>query len=397
MKILVHDSGHAFPLQLSRHLATRGHDVLHLYAESMSMPRGPVAPRPDDPPNFHVQGLSIGKKIDKYSYIKRSYQERAYGKLLASVITRANPDVVLGGTSALDIQGAALVACRRRRIGFVFWAQDITSIAIDRVMRRKIPVLGAVVGAYYKATEKLLLNKSDEVIAISDDFARIFESWGVARQRISVIENWAPRDELPPRPRDNDWARAHDLAGKFVFLYAGTLGLKHNPALLLHLAQRFADRPEVRVVVASEGPGAEFLAGHQAATPNLVLLPYQPFETLPDMMGAADVLVTVLEPDAGVFSAPSKVLTYLCAGRPILGVLPEDNLATRVIARARAGITVAPDDEPEFLAAAERLLGDTAGRVVYGQNALDYAAKTFDIRAIGDRFEPILARAARRQ
>jgi len=57
---------------------------------------------------------------------------------------------------------------------------------------------------------------------------------------------------------------------------------------------------------------------------------------------------------------------------------------------------VAPDDEPEFLSAAERLLGDTAGRVVYGHNALDYAAKTFDIRAIGDRFEPILARAARK-
>ena len=31
------------------------------------------------------------------------------------------------------------------------------------------------------------------------------------RGRIDVVENWAPREELPPQPRDNPWARAHGL------------------------------------------------------------------------------------------------------------------------------------------------------------------------------------------
>ncbi len=396
MKILVHDSGHAFPLQLSRHLAGRGHQVLHLYGASMQMPRGPVAARPDDPPGFAVRGLSLGRPIDKYGYIRRAFQERSYGRLLAREIAGFRPDVVLGGTAAPDVQAAAVAACRRLGIGFVFWAQDLNAIAIDRLLRRKLPVVGALVGRHYLALERRLLRQSAAVVAITDDFLPIFDSWGIDRARVEVIENWAPRDELPARPRDNAWAIEHGLVGKLVFVYSGTLGLKHDPELLLRLAERFRARPEIRVVVVSEGLGADWLRPRVAGLPNFLLLPYQPFERLPEITAAADILVAILEPDAGVFSVPSKVLTYLCAGRPILAAMPPENLAARILCRTEAGVVVPPGDAEGFLAAAERLAGDAAQRARMGKNALDYAAKTFDIRAIGDRFEAILARAARR-
>ena len=395
MKILVHDSGHAFPIQLSRELARRGHEVLHLYAASMAMPRGPMEPRPDDPANFEVRGLSIGRDIEKYSYVKRVLDERAYGRLLAREIGAWRPEVMLGGTSATDVQAAALAACRPLGIGFVFWAQDLNAIAIDRLLRRRLPLIGALAGRYYLALERRLMRQSDAVVAISDDFLPIFDAWGLSRDRIHVIENWAPLDGLPYRPRDNAWAREHGLSDKLVFLYSGTLGLKHNPDLLLRLARRFAKRADIRVVVVSEGLGADWLRERAAEAPNLLLLPYQPFERLAEVTASADVLLAILEPDAGSFSVPSKVLTYLCAGRPILGAIPAENLAARVIARARAGATVPPDRADAFVAEAERLAASVEARKTLGNNALDYAHKTFDIRAIGDRFEAILAAARR--
>jgi glycosyltransferase involved in cell wall biosynthesis len=300
------------------------------------------------------------------------------------------------GTSATDIQAAALAVCRRLGIGFVFWAQDLTAVAIDRLLRRRLPVIGALAGAYYLAREKRLLRESDAVVAIAGDFVPLFESWGIRRDRVEVIENWAPLDELAARPRDNDWARAQGLAGKLVFLYSGTLGLKHNPTLLLRLAERFRNNAAVRVVVISEGLGADWLRDNAAGLSSLILLPYQPFEKLPEVHASADVLVAILEPDAGAFSVPSKISSYLCAGRPILAALPPENLSARIIAKAQAGIAVSPGDEAGFLAAADRLAGEATARARFGNNALDYAAKTFDIRAIGDRFESILARAARR-
>lgn len=47
---------------------------------------------------------------------------------------------------------------------------------------------------------------------------------------------------------------------KFVFLYTGTLGMKHHPELLMDLAEPNQSRPNVRIAVISEGIGAEWLA-----------------------------------------------------------------------------------------------------------------------------------------
>lgn len=360
------------------------------------MPRGPVAARADDPDGFTVRGLSIGQPIEKYGYVRRFFQERAYGRLLAREIAAFNPDVMLGGTAAPDIQEAAVFACRRLGMGFVFWAQDLNAVAIDRILRRKLPVLGALVGARYVALERRLMKLSDAVVAITEDFLPIFAEWGLDRSRVHVIENWAPRDELPAQPRHNAWAVEHELANKLVFLYSGTLGLKHNPEILLRLAEALDGRPEARLVVVSEGLGADWLRARQAGYANLLLLPYQPFERLPAVLASADVLLGILEPDAAAFSVPSKVLTYLCAGRPILAAMPADNLAARLLARSGAGIVVPAGDARAFIAAGLQLADDAPHRAALAKNGLDYAAKTFDIRGIGDRFEAILARAARR-
>ena len=83
---------------------------------------------------------------------------------------------------------------------------------------------------------------------------------------------------------------------------------------------------------------------------------FKPFSEMPEAMAAADVLVAVLEPDAGVFSVPSKVLAYLCGGRPVLLAVPPENLAARIVARETAGLVVPPDDAAGFLAHAETLM-----------------------------------------
>ena len=150
----------------------------------------------------------------------------------------------------------------------------------------------------------------------------------------------------------------------------------------------------MRVVVNSEGLGSDWLRERGSGLGSLLLLPFQPFERLPEVLATGDVLISVLEPDAGIFSVPSKVLTYLSAGRPVLGASPVENLAARMIVRNEAGLIVPPDDTQAFLAAAGKLADDAGLRARLGKNALDYATKTFDIDAVTARFAGLLERVA---
>jgi colanic acid biosynthesis glycosyl transferase WcaI len=390
MRILLHDySGHAFLVQLARQLARDGHEVLHVHFPGFQTPKGVLARRPDDPPGFETRGLRLPGEFAKYSYLKRLGQEFAYGRLLARTIEEWKPEVVLSANSPLDPQHLAWKAAQRIGVPFVFWVQDIYSVAIANILKRKLPVIGHLVGARYVALEKKLLRNSARAIVITDDFVPILERWGLPREHIDVVENWAPREDLPPQPRDNPWARRHGLHDKLVFLYSGTIGLKHDPGVLLAAAERFKDRPDIRVVVVSEGIGADWLRKQGGHLPNLVLLPFQPFETLPEVVATGDVLMGVLEPDAGIYSVPSKVLTYLCAGRPLLVAMPPENLASRILVREKAGLVVPAGDRSAFVAAAEKLAADPALRAELGRNARAYADRTFDIARVSRRIADI--------
>ena len=196
------------------------------------------------------------------------------------------------------------------------------------------------------------------------------------------------------------WRETAGLGDGVVVVYSGTLGLKHDPEVLVLVAEALARiDPAAVLVVVSEGIGRKHLDLTRSARPELpiVTFDYQPYEALPAVMGSADVLLAVLEEGAGEFSVPSKVLSYLCAGRPILGVMPRVNAAAEVIDEAGAGRVL----EPRTVDAAAieivlRDLLDPTRRDFYGRSARRYAEQNFDVERKADVFvEAVLGTVGR--
>jgi colanic acid biosynthesis glycosyl transferase WcaI len=393
-RVLVHDySGHPFQVQLSRELARRGYEVLHLHCPSYRSGKGALELAPDDPETLEIDEVRLPREFDKYSLWRRPVQERAYARRLIRRVAQFSPDVVLSSNTPLIAQRIFQNSCRRKRVPFVFWHQDLYSFPIRDALRARLRVIGRALGSAVVNLEASTLRRSDAVVSISEDFAPQLREWGVPERRLHIIENWAPLAELPVLSRRNEWARQHGLDDKRVLLYSGTLGVKHNPELLLRLAHDFRDDDDVRVVVISEGVGADFLADAAVdeKLSNLVVLGFQPYERLPEVLATADVLVGILEVDAGAFAIPSKVLTYLCAERAVLGAIPSENLAAKTIGQSRGGVVVDPGSPQALVDAARRLLDDGAWRKRCGKNARAYAEAAFDIEKVADRFAVILA------
>lgn len=391
MHIVISDySGHPFQVQLSRELARRGHRVTHMHFAGFQTPKGNLTVQPGDPANLAIEAITLGTPFAKTTFVARWRQENEVGRRIAARIAALRPDVVISSNAPLDTQRHIRRASRRVGARFVFWLQDIYSRAITAVVPKKFPVIGHGIAKWYERLEFSLLRGSDKVVAITDDFRPILSARGVAASRIAVIENWAPLDEIPPMPRDSAWARAYYAGDRLRFLYSGTLGYKHNPHWLLALARRF---PDAQVCVTSQGEIAEKVAADAKAEglANLTVRPWVPFADLPALLGGADVMVAFIEPEAGVFSVPSKILSYLAAGRPVLGAMPRENLAARLLERHEAGLVSDCDDTADFLAKAAQLADDAALRAVMGENARSYALRAFDIENIGDQFLGVIA------
>jgi glycosyltransferase involved in cell wall biosynthesis len=393
MRILIHDySGHPFQVQLSRELANRGYEVLHVYSKSFLTPRGRLNKAMDDPDKFQIKGIGLSEPFAKYSFIKRYRQEIEYAKLLNKEIELYKPDVIIASNTPIVALKIVLNFSKKSGIKFIFWLQDIYSVAMKRFITQRIPIFGHLISQYFILLERKLLLNSDRIVLITDDFYNILTDWNINQEKCVVIHNWAPLDEMQVYPRDNDWARKNNLHKKFCFMYSGTLGFKHNPELLLKLAESLNEDSNAVVVVISEGPGATWLKTmkQKMFLDNLIIMDFQPFDILSQVLASADVLLAILEPDAGVYSVPSKVLTYHCVGRPLLLAVPHANLAAQIVMSYKTGLVVSPDDVDGFLDAGKKLMKNMKLREILANNARKYAEERFDIKKITDRFERLI-------
>jgi glycosyltransferase involved in cell wall biosynthesis len=395
MNIVLHEMGtYTHRQELAKALSSRGHEIAYLYCPSFRTPsRSSMCFIPGD--KVTVIPIELASEFAKWQLVKRFLQERDYGARITSIIASLRPDLVISGNTPIEIQAAIQKRCRRSGTPFLLLLEDVYSIGVKSVLS-KMPLIGDLIAARYALVERKVARQSDGIVAIAGDFRDLAIGWGVDPDRIAVIENWGAMPAAPPPPRDNDWAARHGLLGKHVFLYSGALGFKHNPRLFLDLATEFRAEEDVRVVVISEGYGAEWLASRSREYPQLVLLPFQSAENFRKALASADVLVAVLEPTAAKYSVPSKVLAYMTAGRPILAAIPADNLAARIISAASAGLTVDPANPTELRRLARSLIEDRDRRRRLGDAGLAYARANFEIQDIAARFEQVFRRFAKK-
>jgi glycosyltransferase involved in cell wall biosynthesis len=398
MHIVVHDfSGHPFQADLARRLAARGHTVLHLSSAEYVSGKGRLERQPGDPEGLTFDQISIGRAFNKYRPRDRVAWEREYGRAAAER-TAQWPGVIIMCNVPLIANALFVRAARRGRQPWLFWHQDIYSAGIGDEIRRKFPSVAATpLTAAFDRLEGWVARHANAVVAIGDAFTTVYPRWRVDSTRVSVIPNWAPLEEIVPQERDNPVANRlyEGDPNSLRLLYAGTLGRKHNPLLLVELLREIRARGiDATLTVVSEGEAADDLAAAAANDPslNLRILPFQPAEDLPFVLGGADILVGLLEPEATTFSIPSKVLTYMAAGRPILGLMPADNPAASDI-RECGGyvgdpISAGAAGGADWVA---EIAGQPEHRADIGKRTRSIAEERFDPDQITDRFEGVLA------
>lgn len=395
LRILVHDyAGHPFQIQLSRALAERrlSDSIRHHYSAEFVGGKGDLEPRDTDPPNLSIQSVATGRPFNRYRARSRLLHEWQYAKVARAQLRAFDPDVVVYSNVPLLAHFLILIAFRGPRI--IFWHQDIYSAAIGDEARQRLGALGSLIAWTSDRVERSIARRSRVVVPIADSFLAVYRRWRLPERKIVVHPNWAPLIELPVLPRDNDWSERHGLVGGLNVTYSGTLGLKHRPEALVRLAEHVGNLPNSdRVVVVSEGRGRDFLESELSRHPSLPLLlfDFQPFTDLPAMLGAADVFVALLEPNASRYSVPSKILSYMCAGRPIVALVPDDNQAASTILAADCGFVVSNEDD--LNSRVEQLLRDEVLREQQGRNARRYAEEVFDIDRIAAKWTDIIDNA----
>jgi colanic acid biosynthesis glycosyl transferase WcaI len=394
MHVLVHDyAGHPFQMELSRKLAHLGVKVSHIWFAADQGPKGNFDRRDTDPDCLAFVPLGQGIVYSKTNFLRRRAGDLAYGRAVAHWIKTHKPDCIISGNTPTEAQELILRQARGQGVPFVYWCQDFYSIAASRLLEKKLPVIGKIIGAYYRHLERRQMRQSSQILLITDSFCKQTDAWSIPRDKISIIPNWGALDEVTPMQRDTEWAKQKNLPNGARFIYTGTLALKHNPMLLEALA--YSLKSDEAVVMVATGIGADQLTSRVAngSISRLISLPLQPFQFFGEVLASGDVLLAVIEREAGDFSVPSKVLNYLCAERPIVLAAPRTNLAAQIILETGAGAVVEPEDTEGFVREAKRFAMDKPAARSAGKAGREYAERTFNLDLIAEKFLQLITEA----
>ncbi|BAT54638.1 putative glycosyl transferase [Nostoc sp. NIES-3756] len=259
------------------------------------------------------------------------------------------PDLILLTIPPLLVSLPATLLSWIYQCPVVLNVQDILPEAAVRVglMTNKLMI------RFCEIIEKFAYKHATKISVIAEGFRDNLIGKGVSAKKITCIPNWVNVNFIRPLAKKNAWRTAHQLDNKFVVMYSGNIALTQGLETVIAAAAYLRHIPDISFVIIGESTALSRLQKYclSCGADNVLLLPLQPREQLPQTLAAADVSLVVQKSNVIAFNMPSKIPLALASGRPIVGSVPAIGTAAKVIRESGGGIIVEPES-PEALAAA---------------------------------------------
>lgn len=283
----------------------------------------------------------------------------------------------------------ALLLRTLSRIPVAIWVQDLwpESISSTGMVRKRflVSLAGRMSNAIYRSC--------DRVIGQSRAFVERLASGGVDRDRLVYLPNWA--EELGQvRPTAVEHGEEWDHA--FSVMFAGNLGRVQALDIVLEAAGLVAGDQDIHWVFLGDGGMKGWMMEQVRARGlgHVHFLDRRPSDEMPQYFSRASAMLVSLKPDpAMAMTIPSKVQSYLAAGRPILASL--DGEGARIVKESGAGFASAAGEARALADNVMRMkaLSDTE-REAMGRAGREYYLREFDRELCLDKAERILSELA---
>lgn len=296
-----------------------------------------------------------------------------FASLLGPLRCRGGYDLVFAfQPSPVSVGLPALLLGWIKKVPVILWIQDLWPDTLAAVGQgRTANRIGGWLADFIHRRCDLLLIQSQA-------FASRLAARGIMQTSVRYLPNWA-EDLYASAVSVRADSRLAGLQG-FKILFAGNLGSAQSLETILDAAERLKERRNIRWLFVGDGLMRSWIERQvqlRGLLETVFLFGRHPVESMPAFFAGADALLVTLRAEpVFALTIPSKLQSYLAAGRPVLGAL--DGEGARIIADARAGLAAAAEDAIELASCAERLAAlPESQRMEMGQQGRTYFAKHF--------------------
>ncbi|MCU0918439.1 MAG: glycosyltransferase family 4 protein, partial [Planctomycetes bacterium] len=273
---------------------------------------------------------------------------------------------------------------------FVLNVQDLfPRSAIDLgVLRNRLLI------RLFEGMERRLYRSADHLTVHSQGNKDHVLDVGVPARQVTVLPNWIDTEFIrPDGNRHNPFAERYHLNGEFTLSFAGVLGYSQDVDVILGAAQRLRQGPAVRFLIVGDGVEKERVQRKAEALhlDNVTFLPMQSREVYPLVLHCSDVGLSTLNREVMSPVVPSKILSIMAAGKPVLACMNLEGDAPKIIRGAGCGYVFPAGDDEQLARAIRELQRSPQLCQTLGENGRRYCEAHFSLAACADRYLELFA------
>jgi len=247
---------------------------------------------------------------------------------------------------------------------------------------------------FFEAMERWVYQRANLVTVHSPGNRDHVVMKGAPPEKVEVMHNWVDTDFIVPGERMNSFREEFGLGDKFIVSFAGVIGYSQDIDVILGAADLLRDKEGILFLIVGDGVEKERLEKKAAGMglPNVRFIPMQPRDKYPTVLHASDVCLATLHKEVKTPVVPSKILSIMAAGRPVVACMNLGGDAPRLVEEAGCGYVLPPED-PEILA--DHILKLYQGeelREEMGRNGREYAEKELALTVAGERYIRLIDR-----
>ena len=302
--------------------------------------------------------------------------------MLVGGLLSGRVDIIYGYSPPLLVGIVGGVLRKLKGCPFVLGVQDLHPQAYIDQGVLKSPFLIRIL----EGLERVAYKSADGITVHSDGNREMVQS-KLSRDRatkIYTLSNWVDVEAMTLSSEINEFENTLEVNGKFVVGYAGTLGLSQGSGIIVEAAELLTHLDDLIFVIVGDGIDKKTLISdcNRRGLSNVRFFDMQPAEKYPSVVDVFDVGVVTLNAKVDTPVIPSKILSLMASGTPIVGSLPVEGDSGALIKKAKCGLVTEPGNAVKFAESIETLYKDRNLRESYEVNGRDYAVQNFALPRI---------------
>lgn len=377
--------------------AKMGYD-LALYLSEIGHVVDVICPIPTRPANFDyssfkpnsIEVVNSKMKIHrlgsythpKSSIVGRFRESTSFGWYSGKYIKNnfANADIIYANTWPLMGQFLLSRFCKSIKIPLIFHIQDVYP---ESVLKKMNSLLSKILSVPLFLIEKSSIKAAVKVILISDRMANHYlKTRDLDKKKTEIVFNWQNSQLFTEfKITEDDYTLFSSInKSKFIFMYMGNIGPVAGVDFLIDSFHN-ANLKDALLVIAGDGSKkAECIGKVESLGVNNIIFISVPDGKVPAVHSFADVLLLPVRKGDAYYSVPSKLISYLFSGKPILASLDLDSDTSEYIKESGAGWVVEPENKDVLsLKMKEIIATDSEVLKKMGENGVLYGLKQFSM------------------